>query len=86
MGKVLEFTEKPEFPKSDTAFSGVLVGGPALIDKIPARTPADIGFDVLPRLVGEMFAFPIADYVLDIGTIEKYEQAQREWDGLRHSD
>jgi mannose-1-phosphate guanylyltransferase len=86
MGKVVEFTEKPEFPKSDTAFSGVLVGGPALLDKIPARTPADIGFDVLPRLVGEMFAFPIADYVLDIGTIEKYEQAQREWDGLRQSD
>jgi mannose-1-phosphate guanylyltransferase len=81
-GRVVEFTEKPEFPRSDMAFSGVLIGGPALLDKVPARTPADIGFDVLPNLVGEMFAFSIADYVLDIGTIEKYEQAQREWPGL----
>jgi mannose-1-phosphate guanylyltransferase len=80
--RVLEFTEKPKFPKSDTAFSGVLIGGPALLDLLPAITPADIGFDVLPKLVGEMFAFPITDYVLDIGTLEKYEQAQREWPGL----
>lgn len=82
MGRVVEFTEKPEFPKSDLAFSGVLIGGAALLDSIPIRTPADIGFDVLPKLVGQMFAFPIVDYVLDIGTMEKYEQAQREWPGL----
>lgn len=85
IGRVLQFSEKPKFPKSDRAFSGVLVAGPTLLDKIPERTPADIGFDVLPKLVREMFAFPIADYVLDIGTIEKYEQAQREWPGLGHS-
>lgn len=81
-GRVVEFTEKPEFPKSDNAFSGVLIGGPSLMEKVPARTPADIGFDVLPGLVGEMYAFPIADYLLDIGTMAKYEQAQREWPGI----
>jgi mannose-1-phosphate guanylyltransferase len=81
-GRVVEFTEKPKLAKTDAAFSGVLIGGPALLDKVPARTPADIGFDVLPSLVGEMFAFSIAEYVLDIGTTEKYEQAQREWHGL----
>ena len=79
---VVEFTEKPELPRSDTAFSGLLVGGPVLLDWVPARTPADIGFDVLPSLVGQMFGFPIAEHVLDIGTIEKYEQAQREWPWL----
>jgi mannose-1-phosphate guanylyltransferase len=83
VGRVVEFTEKPELPKSDLAFSGILIGGPEFLDLVPRRTPADIGFDVLPKLVGEMFAFPIADYVLDIGTIEKYEQAQRAWPGLR---
>jgi len=80
--RVIDFTEKPKSPKSSTAFSGVLIGSPAFFDSIPARTPADIGFDVLPNLIGKMFAFPIADYVLDIGTIDKYEQAQREWHGL----
>jgi mannose-1-phosphate guanylyltransferase len=85
-GLVVEFTEKPQLPKSDTAFSGLLIGGPALLERIPAMVPADIGFDVLPNLVGEMYAFPIADFVLDIGTIEKYEQALREWHGLGNSD
>jgi len=81
-GKVVEFVEKPQFPKSDTAFSGILIGGPTMLDRIPKKIPADIGFDVLPQLVGEMFAFPIPDYVFDIGTLEKYEQAQREWPGF----
>jgi mannose-1-phosphate guanylyltransferase len=81
-GRVVEFTEKPQFPKANTAFSGILIGGPALLEHVPERIPADIGFDVLPELIGEMFAFPIADCVFDIGTMEKYEQAQREWLGL----
>lgn len=81
-GKITEFVEKPNNPKSDTAFSGILIGGPALLAHVPERVPADIGLDVLPQLVGDMFAFPIADYVLDIGTMAKYEQAQREWYGL----
>jgi mannose-1-phosphate guanylyltransferase len=80
-GRVLEFTEKPQSPKADTAFSGILVAGPALLKRVPERIPADIGFDVLPKLVGEMFAFPIAEYVFDIGTMEKYERAQQEWPG-----
>lgn len=80
-GKVVDFTEKPQDPKAATAFSGILIGGPILLDQIPKRVPADIGFDVLPNLVGAMFAFPIAEYTLDIGTQEKYERAQREWPG-----
>lgn len=83
-GRVVEFTEKPQFPRTDSAFTGVLVGGPALMERVPERVPSDIGFDVLPSLVGEMFAFPTADYVFDIGTMEKYERAQREWPGLLH--
>ncbi len=81
-GRVVEFVEKPQFPRADTAFSGILIGGPALLDRIPKKIPSDIGFDVLPKLIGEMFASPITDYVFDIGTMEKYEQAQREWPGL----
>ena len=81
-GRVVDFVEKPKLPKSDQAFSGILIGGPALLAHVPERVPADIGFEVLPKLVGEMFAFPIADYVFDIGTMEKYEQAQRDWPGL----
>jgi mannose-1-phosphate guanylyltransferase len=84
-GRVMDFVEKPQIPKGDQAFTGILIGGPALLERIPKNIPSDIGFDVLPELVGEMFAFPITDYVFDIGTMEKYERAQREWPGLAAS-
>jgi mannose-1-phosphate guanylyltransferase len=82
-GRVLEFTEKPEVPKADTAFTGILIGGPAMMSRVPTATPSDIGFDVLPKLAGEMFARPLDEFVLDIGNMEKYERAQREWPGLQ---
>jgi hypothetical protein len=37
---------------------------------IPAVTPADTGFHILPQLVGRMLAFPIRDYLIGIGTME----------------
>ncbi len=81
-GRVLDFTEKPSQPKADTAFSGLLIGGPDFLAEVPERIPADLGFDVLPRLVGKMFAFPIEGFILDIGTAEKYEYAQKNWKAL----
>jgi NDP-sugar pyrophosphorylase family protein len=41
-----------------------------------------MGFDVLPRLAGQMFAYPIPEFLLDIGTIENYQQAQLNWPGV----
>jgi mannose-1-phosphate guanylyltransferase len=81
-GRVVEFVEKPKFPKSDNAFAGILVAQSILLDALPEKIPADIGFDVLPKLVGQMFAFPISDYLRDIGNMEKYEQANRDWPGF----
>jgi len=79
---VREFVEKPAHPKSRWAFSGIMIGTPELMNYIPSRCPADLGFDVLPWLVGRMLAFPIADYLLDIGTPENYQRAQHTWPGL----
>jgi mannose-1-phosphate guanylyltransferase len=79
---VREFAEKPEVPSSSLAFSGIMVGSPALFDFIPSQIPADIGFHVLPRLVGRMAACRISDYLLDIGTPENYHAAQISWPGF----
>ena len=79
---VREFVEKPAHPKSNWAFSGLILGTRELIDAIPTRTPVDLGFDVLPRLVGRMLAYPVTEYVLDIGTLENYQIAQTTWPGL----
>ena len=80
---VNQFIEKPSNPKTNLAFSGVLIGTPDLLDAIPVEKPADIGFDVLPQLTGRMIGYEIEDYLLDIGTISNYEQAQNTWPGLQ---
>jgi mannose-1-phosphate guanylyltransferase len=81
-GTVNQFIEKPSNPKTNLAFSGVLIGTTDLLDAIPVEEPADIGFDVLPRLTGRMIGYQIEDYLLDIGTTENYERAQNTWPGL----
>jgi mannose-1-phosphate guanylyltransferase len=79
---VQEFVEKPVHPQSDWVFSGLMIATPMLLDSIPSRLPVDLGFDVLPRLVGRMRAYPIFDYLTDVGTMENYEAAQKTWPGL----
>jgi mannose-1-phosphate guanylyltransferase len=79
---VQEFVEKPAHPAGDLAFSGLMIGTPRLLTAIPPKEPCDIGFDLLPRLSGDMRAHRISDYLLDIGTPETYERAQKTWPGL----
>jgi len=79
---VREFVEKPAHPKGRWAFSGIMIGTPQLLNHIPPRCPVDLGFDVLPQLVGQMLAYPISDFLLDIGTPENYQSAQKTWPGL----
>jgi mannose-1-phosphate guanylyltransferase len=78
-GLITAFDEKPQIPRSNWVFTGLMLAGPAIFDAIPDCIPADIGLHVLPRLVGKMRAFPIADYLLDIGTLPNYQKAQITW-------
>lgn len=79
---VQSFVEKPANPQSNWAFSGIMIGTRPVLDLLPSRRPADIGFDLLPQFVGRMSAYPIRDYLLDIGTPENYQLAQSSWTGL----
>jgi mannose-1-phosphate guanylyltransferase len=80
-GVIVAFEEKPQNPRSNWAFSGLMLAGPGLFDLIPKRLPADIGFHVLPRLLGNMRGYAINDYLLDIGTMPNYQRAQSTWPG-----
>jgi len=84
-GIVRDFFEKPKFPSGNLAFSGLMLAAPALLDPIPDSNPVDLGFHVLPRIVGRMAAYRIPDYAIDIGTLETYRSAQVTWPGLSHS-
>jgi mannose-1-phosphate guanylyltransferase len=78
-GTIDHFVEKPDNPPGKLAFTGLMIATVPVLDMIPDRTPADIGFDVLPKLTGRMLAFPIRDYLIDIGTLENYQKAQATW-------
>jgi mannose-1-phosphate guanylyltransferase len=84
-GVVRDFVEKPQVPQGNLAFSGLMVSTPALLDFIPNTIPVDLGFHVLPKIVGQMAAYTISDYLIDVGTLETYQTAQATWPGLSHS-
>jgi mannose-1-phosphate guanylyltransferase len=78
-GRVVGFTEKPTHPVSDLTNAGMYVFEPGVLDEIDGPPPLDIGYDLLPRLVGRARAVPVEGYFRDIGTPEAYRRAREEW-------
>lgn len=78
-GIICSFVEKPARPRSNLAFAGIMVAGQQIFEFIPQDRPADIGFHLLPKLVGRMAGMKVDGILLDIGTIENYRIAQEEW-------
>jgi mannose-1-phosphate guanylyltransferase len=78
-GRIVDFVEKPSHPTSDLVNAGIYVFHPAILQEIPGSLPRDIGYDLLPRLVGRARALPIDGYFRDIGTLEAYFRARAEW-------
>ncbi len=76
--RVVSFEEKPARPRSNFANAGIHAAGPGLFEFLPEFAPADIGFHVLPKLVGHAFGYVTEEYILDIGTPENYARAQRD--------
>ena len=80
-GLVVDFVEKPENPKSNLAHAGINIADKRIFDFFPpnaeAIRPLDLGFHVIPNLVGEMKAYFIEEFLMDIGTPESYEKAQK---------
>jgi mannose-1-phosphate guanylyltransferase len=84
-GMVTSFHEKPAHPKSDLANAGVMVFDPEVFSHMPGEEVFDLGHDVLPGLAGRMHGYVIQEYLQDIGTIEKYLDALRNWRGIEES-
>jgi mannose-1-phosphate guanylyltransferase len=78
-GRVIGFVEKPAHPVSDLTNAGMYAFHPRVLDEIDGAPPQDIGFDLLPRLVGRARAVLVEGYFRDIGTADAYRQARQEW-------
>jgi mannose-1-phosphate guanylyltransferase len=75
---VTSFEEKPLFPKSNLANAGLYIAKPEVIDLIPNLEITDIGFNLLPQLVGKMAGWESDDFLMDIGTFENLNKANKE--------
>ncbi len=75
---ILSFKEKPEIPASDLAFAGIIISTPGLMDYFPDREVFDLGHDVLPHVNGNAAGYVMDDYLLDVGTPEKLDQAEKD--------
>jgi len=89
-GRVRRFLEKPcaEEVFTDLANSGILVCEPEVLSYVPQGAFYDFGHELLPallRLEKPLYGLPLApgEYLIDIGTPENYERAQREWPAVR---
>jgi mannose-1-phosphate guanylyltransferase len=80
-GKILRFVEKPspEHVFTDLASTGVFVMEARVLDHIPSDTFYDFGHHLFPDLLAKgipLYGYPIDAYLVDIGTMEKYREAQ----------
>jgi mannose-1-phosphate guanylyltransferase len=82
-GLVVDYVEKPADPPGDLANAGIYAFHPSLLDEITGPAPKDIGYDLLPRLVGRARTVLLQDsYFIDIGTPDALHRANAEW-GVR---
>jgi mannose-1-phosphate guanylyltransferase len=80
-GRILRFREKPLSAEawSNLANAGVLIAEPTILEQIPGDTFYDFGDHLIPRLLQcqmPMYGRLADGYVLDIGSPERYLQAQ----------
>ena len=79
-GRIIRFIEKPataEFGR--LANSGIYVLHRRVLDLVPPGTPFDFGSDLFPGLLAAglpLYGIASADYVLDIGSVDRYRQAE----------
>lgn len=82
-GRILSFEEKPSRPASDLANAGIYVARRELFDCLPRQGFADFGRDVIPRLIGKVWGWPLDGYLIDVGSPESYRKALEEWPAIR---
>ncbi|WP_018663215.1 glucose-1-phosphate adenylyltransferase [Heyndrickxia acidiproducens] len=83
-GKIVEFEEKPQFPKSNLASMGVYLFNWKLLrqyliqDEKNASSSNDFGKDIIPKMLkdkNKMYAYEFQGYWKDVGTVQSFWEA-----------
>ncbi len=85
-GRVLSFVEKPArgTAKGNLANGGVYILEPEVLDSIPRDGYSDFGFHIFPELLRagrrvSGYKLSPQEYLIDIGSLEKYRQAEADY-------
>jgi glucose-1-phosphate adenylyltransferase len=79
--KIIDWTEKPEQPKSDLASMGIYVFTTKfLINQLQSLKGEDFGHDLIPVFVEKhnAFGYPFNNYWRDVGTVQAYWESNME--------
>ena len=82
-GRIVEFVEKPASPASNLANAGIYVVGRGVLHDLLDESSFDMGFDVMPQLVGRMHGWVSHDYHRDIRDAESLARAEDDLAGGR---
>lgn len=82
-GVVVAFHEKSSEPYGNLANGAVYIMEPSVVDFLNSmgQDVIDLSTQVIPRYMGRIFTFYNDIYHRDIGTIESYRQAEKEFKG-----
>ncbi|MBI1935068.1 NTP transferase domain-containing protein [Candidatus Woesearchaeota archaeon] len=81
--RIIEFVEKPSNPPSNLINAGFYILEPEVIDMIPEGFSM-LEKDVFPKLakMGKLRGFPFAGQWFDVGNMERYKIAEKNWKGV----
>jgi NDP-sugar pyrophosphorylase family protein len=85
-GKVIDFVEKPKSLSPNPhplCNGGIYILEKEMLDYIPGQVFCDFAYDIFPKLVGlglPVYGYTLKteDYLIDIGSIGKYEKANQD--------
>lgn len=85
-GIVRAFHEKVKNPHGNLANGAVYILEPNIFDFLEGlgKECIDFSTEVLPHYIGKIFSFHNDVYHRDIGTMESYMTAEREWDMIKN--
>ena len=83
-GIVQELHEKVSNPPNNQANAAIYAFDPDFVSRLESKEKQykDFSLDVLPRFVGEIYAWPCNARVIDIGTPQNLEMARKLWSNV----